>query len=162
MKNPFGFPKWGWPVKVWVFWRSLHYISRMFGIHGVGSRDGEGTRDSCEVNMLKKTCGSPALLCFCPRAVSLSQSGDRRPQSLLRGVTQTSLWFSTSRWDLRKTHELQTALQVLHISRERDEDKRKGRQTEKESKGQWTQKGGKKRLLFILGALPPGWHTRAL
>lgn len=111
-----------------------------------GEQSWGGRWDSCEVNMLlpKKMCGSPALLCFYSPAVSSCWSGDRRPQSLLSSVTQTSLWFSASRWELRKTHEFQTAVQVLQISRKRGEDKRKGRQTEKESKGQWTQKGGKK------------------
>lgn len=164
VRNPFVFPKWGWPVKVWIFWRSLDCISSVFGIHGVGSRGGEGRRDSCEVNILlpKKICGSPALLCFCPCAVGLCWSEERRHQSLLSSVNQSSLWFSVSRWELRKTHELQTAVEVLHISRNRGEDKRK---TGKKSKGQCTQKGRKKRcvsLLFISVALPPGWHTRAL
>lgn len=117
---------------------------------------------------VKSTCCFPKNVWepgLCPGAVSLCWSGGRRHQSLLSSVTQASLWFSASRWELRKTHEFQTAGEVLQISRKGGEDKRKGGQTAKDSKGQCIQKGGKKRcvsFLFILVALPPGWCAHAL
>lgn len=99
------FPKWQWAAKVWYSGSLWIAIAVLFEIHGMGSRDGEGRWDYCEVDVpLPKKCVWAQLCCLShPHAVSLCWRGERKHQSLLSSGMQTWLWFVAPRWELCKT-----------------------------------------------------------
>lgn len=109
-------------MKVWMFW-----IAPAVCLEHMVWEAEMGRADEIPV---KLTCCFPRCLAV-PLPLCCEFVLDRRHQPLLSSVTQTSLWFSVSRWELRKTHEFQTAVEVFQISRKGGEDKRKGRQTER-------------------------------